>query len=146
MKGDPLPGEAHAPRPGRGPLERLYAATSAISAGLVDEPTIVRRIALELATLLDAHYAAVGLLGADGELLVFETTGLTPAEEAVLGPHPPHGRGILGALLREGQPLRLDDLTRDPRSVGFPDGHPPMHAFIGVPLIVGGNVLGGSRH
>lgn len=132
----------HARRPGRGPLERLYAATTALSAALEDEPGLVRRIAVELATLLDARYAAVGLLGEDGHLIAFETTGLTVEEEEVLRPQPPHGRGILRALLHEGQPLRLDDLTRDPRSVGFPPGHPPMRAFLGVPLMVGGRVLG----
>ena len=107
----------------------------------------MRRIARELATLLDARYAAVGLLGEDGHLIAFETTGLTPEEEALLRPQPPHGRGILGALLREGQPLRLDDLTRDPRSVGFPPGHPPMRTFLGVPLVVGGAGPGAAvRH
>ncbi|HEX2517662.1 MAG TPA: GAF domain-containing protein, partial [Chloroflexota bacterium] len=138
MTADPLTLPGGPPRPGRSPLERLYAATTALSETLEDEPALVRRIARELATLLDARYAAVGLLGEDGHLIVFETTGLTPEEEALLRPQPPHGRGILGALLREGQPLRLDDLTRDPRSVGFPPGHPPMRTFLGVPLVVGG--------
>jgi signal transduction histidine kinase/CheY-like chemotaxis protein len=67
---------------------------------------------------------------------------LTDEEEAHLRHTPPHGRGILGALLSEGHPLRLDDLTKDPRSVGFPPGHPPMWTFLGVPLQVGDRVLG----
>src|SRR5215218_10973207 len=117
-------GASGAPRVQRTPLERLYAATAALGEVQEGELALVQRIAVELAVLLDARYASVGLLGEDGQLIAFETTGLTPEEEETLRPQPPHGRGILGALLREGQPLRLDDLTRDPRSVGFPPGHP----------------------
>jgi signal transduction histidine kinase/CheY-like chemotaxis protein len=126
----------------RGSLERLYAATTAISSVLDDEQRLLQRIVEELAALLDAKYAALGILGEDGHLIQFETTGLTPEEEQRLRPQPPHGRGILGALLREGKPLRLDDLSADPRSVGFPPGHPPMRTFVGVPLVVGEHVLG----
>src|ERR687885_62012 len=89
---------------------------------------------------LERLYAATTAMG--GLLAAFETPGLPPEEEETLRPQPPHGRGILGALLREGKPLRLDDLTRDPRSVGFPAGHPPMRTFLGVPLLVGSQVLG----
>jgi signal transduction histidine kinase/CheY-like chemotaxis protein len=140
------PGSAQdkqAPQGGpRSPVERLYAATTAISAAVDDEPRLLKRIVEELATLLDARYAALGILGDDGALVHFETTGLTPEEEVHLRPQPPHGRGILGALLHEGKPLRLDDLTQDPRSVGFPPGHPHMRTFLGVPLLVGERVLG----
>src|SRR5688500_11325680 len=125
-----------------GPLERLYAATSAIGSAIDDEPRLLTRIVHELATLLDARYAALGILGEDGGLTHFITTGLTDEEEALLRPQPPHGKGILGALLKEGHPLRLDDLSADPRSVGFPPGHPPMRTFLGVPLVVGERVLG----
>ena len=136
------------------PLERLYAATTAIGSAIDDEQALLGRIVRELAALLDAKYAALGILGEDGALIHFETTGLTDEEEALLRPQPPHGRGILGALLREGHPLRLDDLTKDPRSVGFPAGHPPMRTFLGAPLVVGERVLGrlyvtekhGGRH
>jgi signal transduction histidine kinase/DNA-binding response OmpR family regulator len=128
--------------PERQPLERLYTATTAMSAALDDEVQLRHVIVAQLASLLDARYAALGLLGADGTLISFETTGLTPEEEELLRPQPPHGRGILGALLREGKPLRLDDLTKDHRSVGFPPGHPPMYTFLGVPLLVGAHVLG----
>src|SRR5688500_8658742 len=125
-----------------GPLERLYAATSALGSAIDDEAALLRRIVHELAALLDTKYAALGILGEDGALTHFITTGLTDEEEALLRPQPPHGRGILGALLKEGHPLRLDDLTQDHRSVGFPPGHPPMRTFLGVPLVVGERVLG----
>ena len=130
-------GDAH-----RQPLERLYVATTAIGGAIDDEPKLLQRIVHELAALLDTKYAALGILGPDGELTHFITTGLTPGEEATLRETPPHGRGILGALLSEGRPLRLDDLTKDPRSIGFPPGHPPMWTFLGVPLVVGERVLG----
>src|SRR5688500_6889559 len=125
-----------------GPLERLYAATSALGSAIDDEAALLRRIVHELAALLDTKYAALGILGEDGALTHFITTGLTDEEEALLRPQPPHGRGILGALLKEGHPLRLDDLAQDPRSVGFPPGHPAMRTFLGVPLVVGEHVLG----
>jgi signal transduction histidine kinase len=54
----------------------------------------------------------------------------------------PHGRGILGVLIRDAQPLRLHELGDDPRSVGFPPGHPPMHTFLGVPVLLRGNAYG----
>jgi len=130
------------PSPGRQPLERLYAATTAMTAALEDEPRLLKTIVVELAALVNARYAALGLLGDDGSLISFDTTGLTPEVEELLRPQPPHGRGILGALLREGKPLRLEDLTKDHRSVGFPPGHPPMYTFLGVPLVVGEHVLG----
>jgi signal transduction histidine kinase/DNA-binding response OmpR family regulator len=126
----------------RSPLERLYAATTAISDAIDDEERLLQRIVQELSRLLNARYAAMGILGEDGRLAHFETTGLTGEEEAALWDTPPHGRGILGVLLREGKPLRLDDLTEDPRSVGFPPGHPEMKSFLGVPLVVGEHVLG----
>src|SRR4029453_13079369 len=51
---------------------------------------------------------------------------------------PPHGRGILGVLIHDARPLRLHDLSEDPRSVGFPPGHPPMRSFLGVPILLRG--------
>ncbi len=54
----------------------------------------------------------------------------------------PRGRGILGVLIRERQPLRLEELGEDPRSVGFPPGHPPMGTFLGVPIMLRGTAFG----
>jgi signal transduction histidine kinase len=55
---------------------------------------------------------------------------------------PPHGRGILGVVIGDARPLRLHDLSEDPRSVGFPPGHPPMHSFLGVPIVLRGVAYG----
>jgi signal transduction histidine kinase len=71
----------------------------------------------------------------------FITTGLDAETYAAIGDLP-HGRGILGALIRDTRPLRLTDLTQDPRSVGFPANHPPMRSFLGVPIILRGVAYG----
>ena len=64
----------------------------------------------------------------------FVTHGITE-DRAAIGEEP-RGRGILGVLISDARPLRLTDLTRDPRSVGFPPNHPPMTRFLGVPVML----------
>lgn len=64
-----------------------------------------------------------------------------PTSSSLIG-HLPTGRGVLGALIEEPEPIRLHAITDDPRSVGFPAGHPPMHGFLGVPLRSRGEVFG----
>ncbi len=123
-------------------LARLYRATTRLTDPSLDEEGLLQRIVEEAAALTRARYAALGLLGPDGNLFRFVTTGLTPEEYDQLKDNPPRGAGILGALLHEGRPLRLDDLTADPRSAGFPPGHPPMRTFLGVPLHLAGDVIG----
>jgi signal transduction histidine kinase len=102
---------------------------------------ILQRI-IELAVeITGARYGALGVIGPHGELTEFITTGITPQEREAIGA-PPHGRGILGALILEGRPLRLRDISRDPRSVGFPPNHPKMASFLGAPIVVRGEVFG----
>jgi len=71
----------------------------------------------------------------------FITTGLDQAERDAIGDLP-GGRGILGVLIRDATPLRLHDLTTDPRAVGFPPNHPPMTTFLGVPVALRGVAYG----
>jgi signal transduction histidine kinase len=71
----------------------------------------------------------------------FVTHGVDAATRTEIG-EDPHGRGILGVLIKDARPLRLHDLTDDPRSVGFPPGHPPMHRFLGVPILLRGVAYG----
>ena len=71
----------------------------------------------------------------------FLTTGIDPETHAQIG-ELPRGRGILGVLIREAQPLRLHDIADDPRSVGFPPNHPPMKSFLGVPIVLRGVAYG----
>ena len=90
----------------------------------------------------EARYAALGVIDATGSQLErFVTHGIDPAIEQAIGP-PPQGRGILGVLIHEAMPLRLHDLARDQRSVGFPEGHPPMRSFLGVPILLRGVAYG----
>ncbi|MDQ0777439.1 GAF domain-containing protein [Streptomyces aurantiacus] len=118
------------------PLPRLLEAVLDVGSDLELRATL-QRVVENAATLTGARYAALGVLGpGDSGLAEFCTTGLTEAERARIG-HPPSGlRGLLGALVREPAPLRLTDLTADPRSYGVPPGHPEMHSFLGVPLLV----------
>lgn len=92
--------------------------------------------------LVGARYAAIGVASPDGNgLEEFITAGLTDDEERRIGPRPT-GKGVLGLLLQRDRPLRLDDLSLHPRSVGVPAGHPPMGTFLGVPIRNGDTVLG----
>ena len=102
----------------------------------------LRHIAEAARTLAHARYAALGVARPDGAgLMEFITTGLTPAEEAAIGPRP-GGKGVLGLLLQRIDPLRIDVLANHPRSAGFPPNHPPMDSFLGVPIRRGDTVLG----
>lgn len=93
--------------------------------------------------LCAARYGALGVVDPERALLTeLFTSGLTEAQRAAI-PHLPDGRsGLLGVLLKDPRPLLLDDLTQDPRSVGLPPGHPPMHSFLGVPIRVHTEVFG----
>jgi signal transduction histidine kinase len=92
--------------------------------------------------LTGARYAALGILDDDRrELARFITRGVDAETHAAIGDLP-RGRGILGVLIEDPRPLRLPDVTADPRSYGFPIGHPPMGTFLGVPVLVRGQAWG----
>ncbi|HEX7024256.1 MAG TPA: GAF domain-containing sensor histidine kinase [Gemmatimonadales bacterium] len=104
--------------------------------------SVLDRVAGLSAELIGARYAAIGLLGPDRRSLVsFTVSGLTEEEQHRIGPRPV-GRGILGLLIREGQPVRLADLAAHPDSAGFPAHHPAMHSFLGVPIASREGVIG----
>ena len=104
-------------------------------------PVVLQRI-VELATqLTGARYGALGVVGPDGGISEFVYTGITPEQHALIG-ELPVGKGILGALIADARPLRLRDLSADPRSVGFPAHHPRMRSFLGVPVMARGRVFG----
>jgi signal transduction histidine kinase len=122
-------------------LQALVQAGLAVASGLeLDE--VLRRVVEAARTLTGARYSALGVLDDSGdELAEFITSGIDDEGRRLIGDLP-RGRGILGALIQDAQPLRLADLTEDPRSVGFPPGHPPMRSFLGVPVMAGGAVFG----
>jgi signal transduction histidine kinase len=103
---------------------------------------VLERIVEAAARVTGAEYAALGVIDPSGSGLErFVTYGMAPEVQTEIG-DPPHGRGVLGVLIQDARPLRLHDLTEDPRSVGFPPGHPPMHSFLGVPIRLRGVAYG----
>lgn len=103
---------------------------------------VLERIAEAAAQVTAARYAALGVIDPAGNGLErFVTYGMAPDMQTDIG-EPPHGRGILGVLIQDARPLRLHDLAQDPRSVGFPPGHPPMRTFLGVPIHLRGVAYG----
>ena len=103
---------------------------------------VLQKIVETAAELTGAQYAALGVIDPSGQALErFVVTGIDEETQAAIG-DPPHGRGILGALIHDAKPLRLDDLADDPRSVGFPPNHPPMGTFLGVPILLRGVAYG----
>ncbi|WP_293990904.1 GAF domain-containing protein [Streptomyces sp.] len=102
----------------------------------------LRTIVDAAAALVDAEYAALGVIGPDGRTLsAFHTVGVSETQIAEIGAHP-QGHGILGELIRDPEPLRLTRLGDHPASYGFPSHHPPMNSFLGVPIRVRGRVFG----
>lgn len=121
-------------------MHGLLAATRAI-AGDLSLPVLLRRIAEAGCQLVGARYGALGVVGPDNRLTEFITVGVDEQTAARIG-HLPHGEGILGLLITDPRPLRLEELGSHPDSVGFPAGHPPMGSFVGVPIRVRDRVFG----
>ncbi|MEQ6900521.1 GAF domain-containing protein [Nocardioides sp. YIM 152588] len=109
--------------------------------GVLSLDRVLRRIVEAARELVDADYGALGVISADGGLDEFIHVGMDRDAVARIG-HLPEGRGLLGALIEDPHPIRLRDLKEDPRSAGFPDGHPPMRGFLGVPIRVRDEVFG----
>src|SRR5688572_14826159 len=121
-------------------IQHLLDAFLSVSNGL-DLDSTLRRIVESAAELVDARYGALGVLGRHGGLSAFITTGIDDELRAIMG-HLPEGKGVLGQLITEPYPLRIPDLSLHPSSVGFPPHHPPMKTFLGVPVLVRGEVFG----
>ena len=103
---------------------------------------LLQRIVDTSAEITGARYVALGVIDPSGQSLErFLTSGVDDETHAAIG-ELPRGRGILGVLIRDAKPLRLHDLTEDPRSVGFPRNHPMMRTFLGVPILLRGVAYG----
>jgi signal transduction histidine kinase len=108
----------------------------------LDLETLLQRVLEVGRELTGARYAAIGILDDRREELGrFFTLGIDETERRTIG-DPPRGRGVLGELIAHPQPLRLADVEMHPRSYGFPIGHPHMHTFLGVPILVRGAAWG----
>ena len=122
-------------------LERLLEVGRSMVSEL-DLETLLEHILEVARDLTGAQYAAMGVLDDDRvHLARFITAGIDPAAKAVIGDLP-RGHGVLGELIRHPEPLRLEDVGSHPESYGFPVGHPPMHSFLGVPIVVRGEAWG----
>jgi len=122
-------------------LRRLVDAGIVLSSELSLD-AVLQKLVETAAGLTGAQYAALGVIDESGHALErFVTTGVDAETFRAIG-ELPHGRGILGALIDEARPLRLHDLTTDPRSAGFPPDHPPMRTFLGVPVMLRGVAFG----
>ncbi|MFI6447242.1 GAF domain-containing sensor histidine kinase [Kitasatospora sp. NPDC050543] len=122
-------------------MQRLLEAVVSVGAGL-DLHATLQRIATGAAELVDAEYAALGVIAPGGAgLSDFIHVGVDDRTAERIG-ELPAGRGILGALIDRPEPLRLTDLAADPRSSGFPPHHPPMRTFLGEPIRIRDEVFG----
>jgi signal transduction histidine kinase len=122
-------------------LRRLLEVGRALVSQLDREELL--RLVLEVAReLTGARYAAIGILDADRvELERFLTVGIDDETHRAIGDLP-RGLGILGELIREPKPLRLNDISEQVRSYGFPPAHPPMTTFLGAPVLIRGEAWG----
>ncbi|WP_284117637.1 GAF domain-containing sensor histidine kinase [Streptomyces fragilis] len=122
----------------RGTRDRVHSLLEAVLAvgRELDLQQALHGIVEAAAVLVDARYAALGVIGPDGRRLsAFHTIGVSDEQIAEIGPFP-EGHGILGELIRHPEPLRLTKLSEHPASYSFPPHHPPMNSFLGVPIRV----------
>jgi two-component system, NarL family, sensor histidine kinase DevS len=121
-------------------LAALDKATMAISGELTLDK-VLQQIVDAARELADAQYAALGVPNKQGFLETFIDSGM-PQEVSAEIPHLPKGLGLLGAIIKDRRTIRIPRIGDDPRSVGFPAGHPPMEPFLGVPVVAAGETLG----
>jgi signal transduction protein with GAF and PtsI domain len=125
-------------------LEERLAALHQASLELVRDlslEAVLHRIVSLAREQVGARYAALGVVDENGKLTQFIPIGMSPEEIRKTGPRP-MGKGMLGALKKELRTIRIADIREDPRYFGFPEGHPNMHSFLGVPITSGDRLLG----
>ncbi len=121
-------------------LRGLLAASRMVNGDLA-LPVVLRQIVEAARQLVNARYGALGVLAVQGGLAEFVYSGIEEPLAEQIGPLP-SGKGLLGALIDETTPIRLEHMAEDARSVGFPPHHPPMSSFLGVPIRVRDEVFG----
>ncbi|WP_116206620.1 GAF domain-containing sensor histidine kinase [Amycolatopsis circi] len=124
----------------RDKMDGLLEAVLAVASGLELDATL-RRIVQAAVELGEARYGALGVLGDDGALAEFVYLGIDAGTRERIG-RLPEGHGLLGLVIDDAKPLRLKKISAHPASVGFPENHPPMHSFLGVPVRVRDEVFG----
>jgi signal transduction histidine kinase len=121
-------------------LERVSQVVQAVARQL-SVRDVLQMIVRSARTLADARYAALGVPDEHDSFAEFVVDGISPQQQAAIGPLPRH-HGMLGVMLREGQPLRLADIRADPRFEGWPAAHPELSDVLAVPIKDGSQVLG----
>jgi signal transduction histidine kinase len=122
-------------------LRRVLEATLLIESNL-ELLDVLRHVVEEACSMTGARYGALGVLDEEKQALSdFITVGLSDEQEIAIGPRPT-GRGVLGLLIADPQPLRITEIGRHSESFGFPPNHPPMTSFLGVPIKVRNEVYG----
>jgi signal transduction histidine kinase len=124
----------------QGRLRALLQANRVIVQQLELEQ-VLRRIVEAALALVGAEFGALGVMAPDGHLEQFIHVGMAAEDAAAIG-HLPEGRGLLAAVVEEGQAIRVEHIRSDPRAVGFPVHHPEMEGFLGVPVRVRDEVFG----
>ena len=125
---------------GRDRLDGLVEAMLVVTSGLELDETL-RTIVHTAIDLVDARYGALGVRGHENELVEFIYEGIDEEMREQIG-HLPEGRGVLGVLIDDPKPIRLDNISHHASSVGFPPNHPPMRTFLGVPVRIRDEVFG----
>jgi signal transduction histidine kinase len=121
--------------------DRILLQASQALFGELDLPTVLRRIVEGAVGLVGARYGALGVIAPNGHIEQFIQVGVSDEVAARIG-RLPDGHGLLGALIDDPVPIRIDRLGDDPRATGFPPHHPPMQSLLGVPVRVRGEVFG----
>ena len=123
--------------------DRAHALLEAVVAvgGNLELELVLRRIVEAAVRLVDARYGALGVVGEGRMLAEFIPVGLDEQEIAAID-HWPQGRGLVGELISHPETVRLPEIAADPRSVGFPAGHPPMTSFLGTPISIRDEIFG----
>lgn len=141
---DQLLAEVHSQmNPGLSAQGRVHSLLQAVLTigGDLDLATVLRRLTEAAAHLAEARYAGLGVIGEDGSFTEFIPVGVSRAQAERISRFP-HGKGVLGTPLHERSVLRLSDLREHPDFGGFPEGHPGMSSFLGVPIQVRDEVFG----
>ena len=110
-------------------------------AGQIELSGLLRSTVEIAMELTGARYGALGVIGEHGGLVDFTQVGIDPNAASEI-PHLPKGAGVLGTITTEARTVRIDEVAAHPDAVGFPDRHPEMHSFLGIPVRVGERVFG----
>ncbi|MEU6510285.1 GAF domain-containing protein [Streptomyces sp. NPDC046942] len=137
---DELQARVDAMRSMRDRVHPLLEAVLAVGQGL-ELPVVLRHIVEAAVALVDAEFGALGVIGEDRKLSAFVPVGMSDGLRERIGPLP-QGHGVLGLLIRYPEPVRIAEISEHPDFYGFPEHHPAMHSFLGVPIRVRDEVFG----